>query len=196
MPHGTLGAAFAGMISIDGRCKTLDARANGYARSEAVGALVLRQEDGPASVLRGSAVRQDGRSASLTAPNGSAQRTLLLVALSAAELSAVEIGRIEAHGTGTALGDPTETGALAAVYGSQDRATPIIIGAAKANIGHSEAASGQVALCCVASFTMGAGNAHLRSLNPLVSTRLDARPIVVPSQAIALMLADGASSHA
>ena len=76
VPYSTLGAASAGMLSIDGRCKTLDARANGYARSEAVGALVLRAcEDVTASALclSGSAVRQDGRSASLTAPNGSAR---------------------------------------------------------------------------------------------------------------------------
>ena len=81
VPHGTLGAASAGMLSIDGRCKTLDARANGYARSEGVGALIVQVLDGELPVsscaaLAGSAVRQDGRSASLTAPNGSAQRTL------------------------------------------------------------------------------------------------------------------------
>ena len=72
--------AKAGMLSPDGRCKTLDARANGYARSEGVGSLVLRPcGEAQQAVVRlgGSAVRQDGRSASLTAPNGSAQRTLL-----------------------------------------------------------------------------------------------------------------------
>merc|ERR1712023_280691 len=68
MPHGTLGAASAGMLSTDGRCKTLDARANGYVRSEGVGASVLRAGDQQAALLLGaSAVRQDGRSASLTA---------------------------------------------------------------------------------------------------------------------------------
>ena len=116
-PHNTLGASAAGMLSVDGRCKTLDARANGYARSEGVGALVLRPSDTErASVnLMSSAVRQDGRSASLTAPNGSAQRTLLLVALGRAALASADVGCTEAHGTGTALGDPTEAGALAAV---------------------------------------------------------------------------------
>ena len=115
-PHNTLGASAAGMLSVDGRCKTLDARANGYARSEGVGALVLRpSDDARASVnLVSSAVRQDGRSASLTAPNGSAQRTLLLVALGRAALASADVGCTEAHGTGTALGDPTEAGALAA----------------------------------------------------------------------------------
>ena len=85
-PHGTLGAASAGMLSVDGRCKTLDARANGYARGEGVGALVLRAARAASAgawCSCGSAVRQDGRSASLTAPNGSAQRTLLLAALGA-----------------------------------------------------------------------------------------------------------------
>ena len=83
VPHGAAAAGAAGMLSIDGRCKTLDARANGYARSEGVGALVLRSCDDvqTSMTLGGSAVRQDGRSASLTAPNGSAQRTLLLAAL-------------------------------------------------------------------------------------------------------------------
>ena len=87
-PVGTLGAASAGMLSSDGRCKTLDTRANGYARSEGIGSLVVRFGEGgnPESLLSGSAVRQDGRSASLTAPNGSAQRTLLLAALGRASL--------------------------------------------------------------------------------------------------------------
>ena len=106
--------ATAGMLSVDGRCKTLDARANGYARSEAVGVAIVGKGDGTL-VLGGSAVRQDGRSASLTAPNGSAQRTLLVSALDRASLHPVEVGSLEAHGTGTALGDPTEAGALVAV---------------------------------------------------------------------------------
>ena len=124
VPHGALGAAAAGMLSVDGRCKTLDARANGYVRSEAVGALVLRREGEIGGskgrgtpALCGSTVRQDGRSASLTAPNGQAQRTLLLRALGAAAAAAAEVWSIEAHGTGTALGDPTEMGSVVAVMG-------------------------------------------------------------------------------
>ena len=180
VPYNTLGAASAGMLSIDGRCKTLDARANGYARSEAVGALVLRAcEDVTASALclSGSAVRQDGRSASLTAPNGSAQRMLLQGTLGRAALTAAKVEYTEAHGTGTALGDPTEAGALAAVYGSAGRATPLTVGAAKANVGHSEAASGQVGLLKVQQLIgqrASMGNAHLRVLNPLVGQRFGA----------------------
>merc|ERR1712138_27973 len=82
----------------------------------------------------GSAVRQDGRSASLTAPNGSAQRTLLLVALGRAALTPADVGSTEAHGTGTALGDPTESGALALVHGGGGRVTPLAVGAAKASV--------------------------------------------------------------
>ena len=85
-------------------------------------------DGGSAMALGGSAVRQDGRSASLTAPNGSAQRALLGAALSVAGLGASEVGGVEAHGTGTALGDPTEAGALAAVHGA--RTAPLVVGRA------------------------------------------------------------------
>ena len=178
VPHVTLGAASAGMLSVDGRCKTLDARANGYARSEGVGALVVVNGHGAALALQGSAVRQDGRSASLTAPNGSAQRMLLLATLECSSLRAVQAGCIEAHGTGTALGDPTEVGALVAVLGSKGCATSVVVGAVKASVGHSEAASGLVGLLRmreVLSSTVGAGNAQLRSLNPLVGEQLRSR---------------------
>ena len=148
VPHGTIGAARAGMLSVDGRCKSLDAAANGYARSEAVGALALdgAGERVPVAHLAGSAVRQDGRSASLTAPNGSAQRVLLLAALDRAALTPGEVSGVDLHGTGTALGDPTEAGALAAVHApvAVVRAVPLAVGAAKANVGHSEAPSAQV----------------------------------------------------
>merc|ERR1711965_26737 len=145
-PYGTLGAAAAGMLSSDGRCKTLDSRANGYARSEGVGSVMLCESGLTALQLDGSAVRQDGRSASLTAPNGSAQRTLLLVALGRAALAPADIGCTEAHGTGTALGDPTEMGALTAIYSSTRWDSMLPVGTAKASVGHSEAASGQVGL--------------------------------------------------
>ena len=100
---GTLIASQAGMLSAGGRCKTLDAAADGYVRSEGVGALVL-SSCGVAraiAVLCGCAVRQDGRSARLTAPNGSAQRTLLTGALGRASLTASEVVCLELHGTGT-----------------------------------------------------------------------------------------------
>ena len=180
-PYGTLGAASAGMLSIDGRCKTLDARANGYARTEGVGALVLESVGVAASscaLLLGSGVRQDGRSASLTAPNGSAQRTLLAHVLGRSSVAAAQLGWVEAHGTGTALGDPTEAGSLVAVLGAAS-STPsrgaVSIAAAKASVGHSEAASGAAGLLRAAqqlSVQSVSGNAQLRVLNPLVGARL------------------------
>ena len=148
-PSTSVSFARAGMLSNDGRCKTFDAVANGYARSEGVGALVLRPwgDEGASTRLGSSGVRQGGRSASLTAPNGSAQRTLLLWVIGRAALAPAEVGCVEAHGTGTALGDPTEVGALVKVHGaSARRATPLGVGAAKASTGHSEAVSGQVGL--------------------------------------------------
>ena len=174
VPYVTLGLASAGMLSADGRCKTLDARANGYVRTEGVGAIVatLSIVEMGLLLLGGLLVRQDGRSASLTAPNGSAQRVLLLGALSHASVSASEVASMEAHGTGTVLGDPTEVGALVASHGGC--ATPV--GAAKASVGHSEAPSGFVGLLKVRQqivASAAAGNALLRTLNPLVVERLD-----------------------
>eukprot|EP00964_Phaeocystis_antarctica_P082518 scaffold51764_cov63-Phaeocystis_antarctica.AAC.1 len=178
-PMVTLVAAGAGMLSVDGRCKTWDKGANGYVRSEGVGSTVLRAvSDGtPGSLaLSGSAVRQDGRSASLTAPNGSAQRGLLVASMAVAGLEASAVGGVEAHGTGTALGDPTEAGSMAAAY-CNGREAALAVGAAKAGIGHAEAASGMAGLCKVAQqLTRGvvAGNTKLRVLNPLVRERLGA----------------------
>ena len=176
LPQPTLGAAAAGMLSTDGRCKTLDKRANGYVRSEAIGAIVLQSPTTVAGEshagLAGSSVRQDGRSASLTAPNGSAQRALLLRALSRAGLTARDVQTIEAHGTGTALGDPTEAGALVAALDATPATGQRTLGAAKANVGHAEAASGQVGLLRAIEQLCCGGNAQLRVLNPLVTQRL------------------------
>ena len=122
MPHNTLGMASAGMLSIDGRCKTLDACANGMVRTEGVGALVLEPGDGTLT-LQNILVRQDGRSASLTAPNGTAQRTLLVMALGL--MPPTQLGCLEMHGTGTALGDPTEAGAMTHVHGVSARMAPL-----------------------------------------------------------------------
>ena len=190
-PLVTLGVRPGGMLSVDGRCKTWDKGANGYVRSEGVGSTVLRAVSDGASgalALSGSAVRQDGRSASLTAPNGSAQRGLLVAAMAVAGLEASAVGGVEAHGTGTALGDPTEAGSMAAAY-CAGRASVLAVGAAKAGIGHAEAASGMAGLCKVAQQLLRsavAGNTKLRVLNPLVRERLGAGgAAALPSQPLA-----------
>ena len=113
--QGSLACAVAGMTSPDGVCHTFDAAANGYSRAEGCGVMVLKRaaealRDGDTlhALVRGSAVRQDGRSASLTAPNGKAQEELLRCALKDAGVEAREVQVLESHGTGTALGDPVE----------------------------------------------------------------------------------------
>lgn len=124
---------FAGMLALDGRCKTLDAAANGYVRAEDCIAFLLESSTpsctGPlrctvndyecynavAVVVRGSSVNQDGRSSSLTAPNGPAQQVAIKSALASGSLKACDVSTIEMHGTGTALGDPIEVGAVSAV---------------------------------------------------------------------------------
>lgn len=114
----------AGMLSIDGRCKTLDAAADGYMRGEACIAHLLEAlaECEPtcihsaAAIVMGSAVNQDGRSSSLTAPNGPSQQAVVREALAWSNLSPQQVGVLEMHGTGTALGDPIEVGAAFAVY--------------------------------------------------------------------------------
>jgi hypothetical protein len=115
LPQNTLHLVIAGTVSIDGRCKTFDARANGYVRAEALGALSLSCSDHALLRVEAILVRHDGRSASLTAPNGAAQRMLL----SATWRLLPEVLSLcsEAHGTATALGDPTEIGALVTAYG-------------------------------------------------------------------------------
>jgi acyl transferase domain-containing protein len=138
------------MLAPDGRCKTFDASADGFARGEGCGVVVLKrlsdaQADGDRilAVIRGSAVNQDGPSSGLTAPNGPAQESVIREALERARLTPADIGMIEAHGTGTQLGDPLEVQALGNVFGpGRDPAKPIWLGSVKTNLGHLEAAAG------------------------------------------------------
>ncbi|MFC5751232.1 SDR family NAD(P)-dependent oxidoreductase [Actinomadura rugatobispora] len=136
-----------GAFAPDGRCKTFDAAADGMVRGEGCGVVVLkrlgdalRDGDRVLAVIRGSAVNSDGRSQGVTAPNTNAQAAVLRDALRFADASPASVGLIEAHGTGTQLGDPIEFEALDQVYGTGD--LPCALGAVKTNIGHPEAASG------------------------------------------------------
>jgi len=180
-PRPTLVMAAAGMLSRDGRCKTFDATANGYVRSEGIGCAAL-SASGEGLPIGGVAVRQDGRSASLTAPNGSAQCSLLRATVAVAGLADSGTGVVEAHGTGTALGDPTESGSLcAATAGSNTRT---VVSASKASMGHSEGPSGQVGLLRAVEGMRqrcSPGNAQLRVLNPLIRDRAEGS-LMLPSQ--------------
>ncbi len=140
------------MLSADGRCKAIDAAADGYVRGEGCGVIVLhsgKATEGQEvlAVFRGSAVNQDGRSSSLTAPNGPSQQAAIRQALQASVLEPHHVTALQLHGTGTPLGDPIELGAVQAVLmGSSQRATPLQVAAAKSWIGHTEAASGVMGL--------------------------------------------------
>ncbi len=139
-----------GMMAPDGRCKTFDARADGYVRGEGCGMIVLKrlsdalaQHDPVLAVIRGTAINHDGRSSGLTAPNGPAQETLLRAAAVDAGVEPSRIDYVEAHGTGTALGDPIEVRALGAAFGTGRRqGQPLWMGSLKTNVGHLEAAAG------------------------------------------------------
>ncbi len=150
-PDITINFCQGRMLSPDGRCKTFDEGADGYVRGEGCGVLVLKrladaEADGDRviAVIRGSAINQDGRSAGLTAPNGLAQEAVIRQALANARLAPEAVDYIEAHGTGTALGDPIEMQALKSVFAERDR--PLFVGSVKTNIGHTEAAAGVAGL--------------------------------------------------
>jgi acyl transferase domain-containing protein len=144
----------ARMLAPDGRCKTFDASADGYVRAEGCGVIVLKRlsdaikdKDRILATIRGSAVNQDGRSSGLTAPNGLAQQTVIRLGLENSGVQPNQISYIEVHGTGTALGDPIEVGALAAVFGHhRSKEQPLTIASVKTNIGHLEAAAGMAGL--------------------------------------------------
>lgn len=143
-----------GMLASDGRCKAFDAGADGFVRGEGCGMVALRrlsdaEADGDTilAVIRGSAVNSDGRSSGLTVPNGPAQQKVIRRALEMARIAPADVDYVEAHGTGTPLGDPIEVEALAATLGADRPAgRPLLIGAVKANIGHTESASGVAGL--------------------------------------------------
>ena len=143
-----------GMMAPDGRCKTFDARADGFVRAEGCGIVVLKRlseavtnGDNILAVIRGSAVNQDGRSSGLTVPNGLAQQAVIRRALANAGLRPLDVSYVETHGTGTALGDPIEVEALGAALGpGRDDAHPLTIGSVKTNLGHLESASGMAGL--------------------------------------------------
>ncbi|EOD64939.1 type I polyketide synthase, partial [Amycolatopsis vancoresmycina] len=147
-PGITAGFQRAGVLAADGRCKPFDAGADGIARGEGCGVVVLKplraaRGDRVLAVIRGSAVNSDGRSNGLTAPNPDAQVALLRDAYSAAGVDPSSVDYVEAHGTGTPLGDPLEAGALATVLGAgREPGRPVLLGSVKSNLGHLEGAAG------------------------------------------------------
>merc|ERR1711938_409776 len=189
LPGMSISFGTAGMTSPNGKCHTFDKRADGYCRGEACGSVTLRTTATEGAVtlpLLGSCVRQDGKSASLTAPSGIAQVGLLQAALADAATMAEEVGTAEAHGTGTGLGDPIEVRSLASVVlSSGDLSAPLALGSIKANVGHPEPAAGATGLLRLA-MVMASGtappNANLRVINPHVDSALEGMPCALPTQ--------------
>jgi acyl transferase domain-containing protein/acyl carrier protein len=149
-PFPYIGFSKASMLSPRGRCRVFDADADGYVRSEGSGVLYLKplgraQADGDPihALILGTAVNTDGRNSGLTIPNGAAQEALLTRAYQDAGIPMSEVDYIEAHGTGTPVGDPIEARAIGHTIGAErPRSRPILIGSVKSNIGHLEPASG------------------------------------------------------
>jgi acyl transferase domain-containing protein/nucleoside-diphosphate-sugar epimerase len=141
------------MLAPDGRCKTFDESADGYSRGEGAGMVLLKPYgealkagDTILGLIKGSAINHDGRSAGLTVPNGHAQEAVIKKALKDANLTPDQVGFVECHGTGTALGDPIEFEAIANTYGNRNPDNVLRIGSLKTNIGHLEAAAGVAGL--------------------------------------------------
>ena len=192
----------AGMLALDGRCKTLDAAADGYVRAENCVAFLLSAQGaagcalapaGAAVVVRGSAVNQDGRSSGLTAPNGPAQQAVMRDALASGSVASAMVAALEMHGTGTALGDPIEVGAAVAVLQEQRRLRALGFSAAKSRLGHAETGAGVLGmlhawhqLCQASPLSL----THLRAVNPYVASSLDGarQPVQLPRQAAPLAL--------
>ncbi|HEX3660932.1 MAG TPA: SDR family NAD(P)-dependent oxidoreductase [Acidobacteriaceae bacterium] len=175
-PKSMIAATQLQLLSPDGHCRTFDARAEGMGRGEGVGVVVLKKlsaaqqaGDRVLAVIRGSAMNQDGRTNGLTAPNGLAQQRVIQRALAEAGVQPAEVGYVETHGTGTALGDPIEVEAIAAVFRAGARPAPCTLGAAKANLGHLEGAAGIAGLIkavMVLRHRWMPPVANLRELNP------------------------------
>ncbi|MDK2122752.1 type I polyketide synthase [Parachitinimonas caeni] len=187
-PWVTVAASKGEFLAPDGRCKTFDARADGYARGEGIGVVVLKRldealRDGDPiwAVIRGSAVNQDGRSNGLTAPNPAAQVDVVATAWRRGQIAPDQVGYIEAHGTGTKLGDPMELNAMANVLGP--RSQKCLVGSAKTNFGHLEAAAGVAgfikAALCVHHGEI-APHLHFNTPNPLID--FERLPLSVATQ--------------
>ncbi len=149
-PFPFIGFSKASMLSEDGRCKVFDADADGYVRSEGGAVLYLKplskaeaDQDPIHAVIRATGVNSDGRNSGLTIPNGESQSDLLRSVYKRANIKASNVDYIEAHGTGTPVGDPIEAAAIGQAIGMQrDSSSPLLIGSVKSNIGHLEPASG------------------------------------------------------
>ncbi|MGR9105454.1 MAG: type I polyketide synthase [Gammaproteobacteria bacterium] len=186
-PYTMVALAKSRALAPDGRCKTFDARADGYGRGEGCGMVLLKplskaRKDGDniLATILGSAINHDGPGSGLTVPNKLAQEALLRRALQNARIQSNELAYVEAHGTGTSLGDPIELRALQSVYG-ENRVQPLLVASVKTNVGHLEAAAGMAGLIKTVLALQNAEippHLHFREPNP----RFDWRMLAVPTE--------------
>ena len=183
-----------GMLSPTGRIRPFDASADGYVRGEGCGMVVLKRlSDAEAAgdriwaVIRGSAVNQNGASAGLTVPNGPAQERVMAEALAQAGVAPAQVDYLEAHATGSQLGDPIELNAAAAVYGDgRDGNAPLLVGSVKSNIGHVEWAAGIAAFIkTVMSMNQGVIPKHLHFDDPNPHVDWDRIPVRIAARTTA-----------
>lgn len=171
-PNGFVGLSQVGAISEDGRCRAFDSDARGYGRSEGCGVVVLKRlsdaesdNDNIQAVVKSVKVMHGGKSNGFFAPNGLQEQAVMQQALQDSGLSIEDIDYIEAHGTGTVLGDAIEAKAISGVYAKRQK--DILIGSVKTNIGHMEAAAGMASLIKVLlSMKYGMIPANIHYNNP------------------------------
>ncbi len=183
--------AQAGMLSPDGRCKAFDASANGFVRGEGCGMVALKRlgdarADGDPiwGVILGSAINQDGATSGLTVPSQSAQVKVIKEALTQAGIAPSEIDYLEAHGTGTQVGDPIELNAAAQAYGAgRDPSRPLLVGSVKTNLGHLEPTAGVAGMMKVLlAMQHGTIPKHLHFNNPTPLVDWDNLPVRITSE--------------
>src|SRR5581483_11439730 len=189
-PVTTIVECSSRMLSADGRCKTFDASADGFGRGEGCGVVVLKRlsdvvaaRDNVVALIRGSAVNHDGHSSGMMVPNGQSQAKVIRAALANGGVDAAQVSFLETHGTGTALGDPIEMEALRSVFGARPQSDPLIIGAVKSNIGHTEGAAGIAGLMKVALALQQREippNVHFRNPSPRIEW--ESTPVRVPTE--------------
>lgn len=182
----------ATMLSPDGLCKTFSDQANGYVRGEGVGVILLTSKSVALdksyrsySHILTTSVNQDGKSSTLTAPNGTAQECVIKSALAKAQLSPQDIIFHEAHGTGTSLGDPIEALALERVHKDRELSDKLILSSVKTNIGHLEAAAGiaGVIKSCLQIYNkILFPSLHFKNWNSLLVNKVNHLEVITKSQ--------------
>ncbi|NEO82461.1 polyketide synthase, partial [Moorena sp. SIO4G3] len=179
-PELHIGLSKAGMLSPYGRCKTFDSTADGFVGGEGCGMVILKRlsdavadGDNILAVIRGTAINHDGDTSGLTVPSRPSQQAVIGQALENGGVDPASISYIEAHGTGTSLGDPIEVGAIGTVFGpTHSKEHPVIIGSAKSNVGHLASAAGIAGMIKVIlqlQYRKIAPSLHFKQPNPYIN---------------------------